>query len=248
MDKKQAYCCLNCADLASCCQPCNECPSCCLDCENMSGCKATAYFDGSNFYKDFIFTFTNSTNYSIRNVDTNCEFGIINLGSGLTNEYSTLKKPGEECSTIGMVHPSINFCFEGYEYLTSYNGLTYSTERLCDGSYEVNYGDGKCAAGVVDSGATSCPNTDKVDDCPDFGEKECNVPECYPACNPTPCEDSEFFHSTYRSSRSAKIIFVNQVKLYNKKGEDVGNIIGATYDPCAASKGWFAPPCHFFAP
>jgi hypothetical protein len=243
MTQKEAYCCLNCTASSDCCGACGECPECCKECEFPPGCTATAYYKDGVFYKDFISLDTSSLDYQIRNVDTNCSYGTIKQNGGIITKYSTLEKPGEECSVAGYSKADVNFCFEGYAYMTSYNGSTYSTEFLC-GSYEQHYGDGdECVQYLFATGNTSCPNFNNTDDCPGF-VTECNGSQCYPACNPTPCEAP---YSQYRGHRSLKVIFVNQVKLYNAKGEIVDpTFIGASYDPCNPCATWDAG-CHFFA-
>ena len=128
--------------------------------------------------------------------------------------------------------------------------MTYDRKRLCDGPYERNYGDGSCAEGIVESGNTSCPNINLTDDCPGY-EKECNGLSCYPACGEYAQEDCQ---GSASRSNSAKVNFLNQLNLYNSKGE-LANIEEAytmdgltppTYNPCNATILWTAPGCHFF--
>ena len=251
MDEKQAYCCLNCTTSANCCAPCGECPTCCADCGDNSGCSSSAYFKNGKFYKDFIFTAINVVNYNVKNVDTMCYEGGIIVNTSIITEYSTLRRPGKECSVIGKFHNNVNMCPNGggYEYLTSYYGSTYDRKRLCDGPYERNYGDG-CTEGIVESGNTSCPNINITDDCPGY-EKECNGLSCYPACGEYAEEDCQ---GSASRSNSAKVNFLNQLNLYDSKGklaniEEAYTIDGLTppsYNPCSPLTVWYPPQCHFF--
>ena len=250
MDQKQAYCCLNCTN---CCETCGECPACCEDCGDTSNCwRSRAYFNGSNFYKDFIFTAINIVNYNVKNVDTRCEGGKIIINSRIITEYSTLRRPGKECSVMGRVYSNVNMCPNGggYSYLTSYNGTTYNRKRLCNGSYEINYGDGDCVEGIIESGNTNCPNFNITDDCPGY-EKECQGLSCHPTCGEYAEEDCE---GSASRSNSARVHFVNQLNLYNSKGElaNIGEayamdgLTAPSYNPCNPLATWFAPGCHFF--
>jgi hypothetical protein len=81
-----------------------------------------------------------------------------------------------------------------------------------------------------------------------------NVEQCIPACSNAPYTEcsapyppSEEPPSAY-GQLSSIIEFFQPLRLYNSKGQSVGNIIGATFSPCTPTTSWSAPGCHFFAP
>jgi hypothetical protein len=65
MDQKQAFCCLNCANLPPCNAAAGNCVPCCKDCEDINGCATTAYFGKDDrIYKKYFATFGGFSRFS----------------------------------------------------------------------------------------------------------------------------------------------------------------------------------------
>jgi hypothetical protein len=74
----------------------------------------------------------------------------------------------------------------------------------------------------------------------------CQGPVCIPFT--FPCDESNQKERRYLSRFISQIEFFNPLYLYNNEGQNVGNIINATYNPCSPTTSWSAPGCHFFHP
>ena len=235
MDEKRAYCCLNCTNLPPCNAAAGNCVECCKDCGDTSSCQTTAYFDGSNFFKDYIYTATASSNYLYW-----AEFGEGNLGGyeNYTSTYDTSKEI--PCSKNGSKQQLYDSPY-WYKNYYSYNGATTITT--------LNYEDcDDCPRTTIS--ASSCVNGDAITETSCFSPEECYGCvldyNCSYAC--IPFDFSCVEGTIYRAFGKYKteITFKNPVKLYNSLGEDVGNIIGASYNPNNPTNSWSAPGCHFF--
>ena len=237
MTQKEAYCCLSCRDLPPCNAAANNCVECCEDCKNTSECSSSAYFDGSSFFKDYIYTATLFSNYGY--------FGLLVDANifGYENYISTYDTSQETpCSKNG----SRRFYSDGQTFINfyySYNGATTTT------SEDYSSCGGECP--IIITAPSQCANGNAITQTQCSSPEECSGCEynitCTEGCVPfTVCTTP----TIYRASSIYKtgITFKNSVKLYNSLGEDVGNIIGASYNSNNPSRSWSAPACHFFHP
>jgi hypothetical protein len=236
MTPKEAYCCLNCADLPPCNAAAGNCVECCEDCGDTSECLSSAYFDGSSFFKDYIYTANASSSYLYYGL-----FGDANLGGyeNYTSTYDTSKEiPCEKNGSRLEQRDSVYFLNNYY----SYNGATTTSIS--------NYEDCDYCP-ITTTGPSSCVNGDPII------ETQCSSPEacfdcvfdisCSLACVPfSTCIEGTIYRAfeTYKT----EITFKNPVNLYNSLGENVGNIISADYNSNNPARSWSAPGCHFFAP
>ena len=246
MDTKIAYCCLNCTASANCCGACGECPACCENCDT-SECSSSAYFYGGNFYKHFVLV---AQEYE----DTLFDYYDGNYGHNfLTRGYYSSSYDTEYDSPC---------CVEGWKktyddsVYWSKQDIKYNCEETtiiedyedCDDCPATTTVPSQCYIGAaLYTNENPVPATECFPQFPEFQEKEgtvacTNVPSCY---NPQ-CEfycDGKAYIQFY-----SQINFSSPLNLYNKDGQDVGNTIGATYNPCNPTVSWSAPACHFFAP
>jgi len=241
MTKEQAYCCLNCANSPSCCEPCGECESCCEDCGDTSMCQGSAYFKDGSFYKNYVNTTSSSSSYeyvknngghkrdtSYTSTYTSADNICLTYGSSLTTYCFDDGDEGASQWFCNGAECQGNSCSDNDECFTKPSGPQPCHVGRCDGS-------GDC----IGTYSPTCGCAD--DTCPGF-DSGCSGLECI-------CDDPEDeCEGDFVSKYTAKITFTDPVKLYNKEGQDVGNIIGATYDPCGPCATWGAPACHFFAP
>jgi hypothetical protein len=252
MDEKTAYCCLNCTTSANCCGTCGECPECCKDCRDTSKCKATAYFDGISFYKDYIYTAIASSSFMFED-QLGGYPGVAGGYENYTSIYDTSKKI--PCSKNG----SSQYLFDGAYYdksVWTYNGATTTSKIDFEDCENQDDNGNEIGCPRIATGPSDCINGGPIT------ETQCSTPEecynciyevtCGPACcGPFGgcgyCENPTIYRAT--GKYKTKIDFINPLKLYDKKGKDVGNIIGANYNPNThPESSWAAPQCHFFAP
>ena len=236
MDKKTAYCCLNCTNLPPCNAAAGNCEPCCADCGDTSSCTTTAYFDGSNFFKDYIYTATKSSSYLFYAL-----YGDGNFGGyeNYTSTYDTSKEI--PCSKNGSrLDQDDSASFDNNYY--SYNGATttFTTSyEDCDDCPRTTTGPSSCVNGSAIT-ETSCSSPEECFGC--IFDVDCSL-----ACVPfTTCEAGTIYRAF--AKYKTEITFKNPVKLYNSSAEDVGNIISANYNSNNPARSWSAPGCHFFAP
>jgi len=232
MTKKQAYCCLNCSHLSPPCDGAIDCNICCEDCGDTSACKSSAYFKDGSFYLNHTTTITFNLNANF----TNGLAVFEDSGSG-TSTYTSKQN---KCLSNSSYTSSTTFDDGDQFYDQTGCGGTECYGCSCSDNEECWTVDRRCGPDCCGTSSASC-DTCIDDECPGFNSG-CNGLECI--CT-SPEDDCE---GTYETANTAKITFEDPVKLYNKEGQDVGNIIGATYDPCAPCEIWSAPACHFFAP
>ena len=262
MDEKRAYCCLNCTNLPPCNAAAGNCVPCCKDCGDTSACQSSAYFDGSNFYADY----SASVNLSSSQNGEGCEA----FWGGPANTYYNLNIfSAKEETWVAVNMSNINGTGDDGGSLVIAGSESCGNPDCKGGGYSFDYEDvGYCDAGYVicKDGQTTVNYTTIRDDCgnhptcitknmPGIGAVNgCNTaPDILPyyfsclgeeECSATSLFCTEDTRITFTESRT--INFNTKVKLYNSQGQDVGNIIGATYDPCNATASWSAPGCHFF--
>jgi hypothetical protein len=273
MTEERAYCCLNCTASANCCGTCGECPAGCEDCGDTSDyCFANAYFDGSDFYKDM-----GGNVISSSELTTECEFLVGQNNSRQTTTVTSLRKElwriiygfslagvdYEDCVTMGSGGASFServlgidelpIIINGGGFYFDSGSLTCSGEPNGSNNWDMGYIDCKtgeltCIRGFNnDSDNCQTPRSCSIYPNLNIGNKcinervECVNEECtqinFNLC--TSANGLEVYNATH--------YFIGKLKLYNNKGEDVGNIIGAGYDPCNGTALWNAPSCHFFA-
>lgn len=273
MTPQQAYCCLNCINLPPCNAPARNCEPCCADCGDTSSCTTTAYFDGTNFYRDMGGNIISSSELT-----TDCEFLVGNNNLRQTTTVDSLRK--------GLWKTTYSFSVSGVDYedcVTIGSGGASSSERslTIDGVFTITNGGGF----YFDSGSRTCSGESNGANNWDMGYIDCKSGELtcirgfnndpdncqtQPNCNIMPnlyignecinerveCVDEQCTQINFNLCTSANGLevynathyFIEKLKLYNKRGEDVGNIIDASYDPCNGTVLWDAPACHFFAP
>ena len=243
MTEKQAYCCLNCTASANCCGACGECPACCKDCGDTSMCRSSAYFKDGSFYLNYT---SNSSISLARNQSDNSSQHVHYISSNATYNSKTNK-----CSSSGSARAST----------FSDDGDKTSSQSSCSGDECFSCGcvnDDECwicAYDVRVQSATSC--CAPASECCGYSSNSCG-PFCVDdtcstfdhGCSGLGCICDEYdgCEGTFESKNTATVTFQDPVKLYNSEGEDVGNIIGANYDPCNPCATWGAPGCHFFHP
>ena len=249
MNKEQAYCCLNCANLPSCNAAAGDCEPCCSDCGDTSICQTSAYyFKDGKFYTDFSQSVSMSNaqswdcqgctpmdydpkgtaNHNLHYViDT--EFGLISCNSFVVENFNVGPgDPWELTETANLTSCSKSFKVEDFARQTA-SGPCPADSPEGDVSCD-------CCSGNVVSAVNGCSDPLR----PLNSGGQTGIGGCG--------DDCLSGTGDFSNSISVDISFRNEVKLYNYKGEDVGNIIGATYNPCNATRLWGPPPCHFFAP
>lgn len=248
MDRETAYCYLNCGHSKNCCGECGECPECCKNC-NISNDGSFAYFRDNQFYSNYILT---EKIISHRDYCTNyvCRAGTI---SSFLQYNSKIKK----CSGSGIIKIQ-GYSDEGDAFFSdvTWNGgetksLTCYESDPCARSKVPNQSPAgwdvvcdKCPKEITYS--TPCPSCGKVDNC---GNKACFDPYDCGYCGDDGCYGGTTNGNPIGIEKiNISISFYDPVKLYDRYGNDVGNIIGAYFNECDACKLWMAPSCHFFAP
>jgi len=230
---EQAYCCLTCANLPPCNIEVRNCKECCKNCGDTSKCLGSAYFDGSTFFRDYIYKAELTSSYGFNENDGNT--------AGYENYISTYdtsrKNPCEKNGSGQDLSDTAYF----YKYYYSYNDDTTtitSDYEDCDDCPRTS------------TGPSSCVNGDAITETECFSPEDCYGcilnQNCSYACPPFsfPCLNPTIYRA-YEKYKT-EITFKNSVKLYNNKGEEVGNIIGASYDSNNPTRTWSAPGCHYF--
>jgi len=239
MDKKTAYCCLNCANLPPCNAAAGDCVACCKDCGDTSSCKTTAYFGKDDkIYLAYSATwFTWSTEYNWL-VDRELFSETIN------GTYNSIKNEtivnGQ--TTFNSWNCGSCLCGQGPDTsyslgTTTYNGKTstyvWSNKGLCIDDCEECSSDQcflcGCTCGKIFSGTSTggIPSITIID---------ASAPSC-----------GMFKDDTHDSGGT--VSFIIPLKTYNSLGEIVADPIPENpYDPCNPIRIANAPGCHFFAP
>jgi len=270
MDQAQAYCCLSCSDpqlscidSPKCCAPCGECPECCEDCGGTSSCTTSAYFYNGVFYKHFKLEAQQYDNTLFYYYDGN----LLNRGY-YSSEYNTAVCP--PCCKQGSnrTYNDRAYFYKGDTLFNCENTTTIEDYEDCDDCPIKNTTASQCYLGAaLYTNDDPVPATQCFPQFPDFlakaGTVACRDPnDCYPqvcvidypgscdddpVCLPFtfPCEEKR--RRAYTEFYS-KIEFFRPLNLYNEAGQNVGNTIGATYNPCTPTATWNAPACHFFHP
>lgn len=243
MDKKRAFCCLNCTASANCCGACGECPECCKDCGDTSFCVASAYFGKDDqIYKAYTATYFDwYTEYDWL-VDREISFGSINgTYKSITNEtliygsttFNSWMREGGECE----IGPDKTYT----KIATTYNGKTYTTV-------------------YTDKGLCGCNN---FEDCLGYATDHCF--QCGCTCGKIFRSSSTLPVGTIpkvdasapscgmfkddKHDRGGTVTFIIPLKTYNYLGEIVASPTPQNpYDPCYPIRTVSAPGCHFFAP
>jgi len=278
MTPKEAYCCLNCtADLPPCSpslSPCSvaagDCVECCEDCKNTSECSSSAYFYDGNFYKHFYFEAQQYDDTLFNYDDQNFLHYFSNNGY-YTSKYDT--RVCSPCCKEGWRQTLDEEAYWSKENVR-YNceeTTTIEDYEDCEDCPATTTIPSQCYLGAaLYTGEDPVPAIQCFPQFPDFLDKTGTIAcrstdDCYnqicvidypgtcddnPACIPfapfsVPCESER--KKAYIEFYS-KIEFFEPLNLYNKFGQNVGNPIGATYNPCTPTETWNAPPCHFFAP
>jgi len=250
MDKKQAYCCLNCSDLANCCGICGECPECCEDCEDTSQCKSSAFFDGSSFYSQV------NINFSAYGQNWQIQYFLDGTkswnGSGGV-DYSEYNENAEKYTNRGF-STSKKSRFQSQASLRGQFDFSIIEPYGCGdppvagckpapgGQY---FMEGKAICGdrtyctFPGDGGPYYPNPNQECYGWDYSFNLCldDAPLVFGECEPPPA--------------SSSVSFSDGIKLYNNKGEEVGLEAfqyPPSYDPCYAIALVNAPGCHFFHP
>lgn len=236
MTPKEAYCYLNCANLPPCSAAAGDCTACCKDCpKDYSNFSDTAYFDGSNFYKDFISELSYSES---EDWDDNSTYQFRS-----TNVTSAYQSKDNKCLVYGSSR-----MYNAYE-----DGDVVAAHSFYSGNTAYGCGCDTNDCCLINTTCSSLDNCDAGPCCGSF------TPSCGTCADDTcgsfnhgciglgcVCNDDECYGS-YSEVNSAKIYFETAVKLYNAKGEIVDpTFIGASYDPCNPCATWDAG-CHFFA-
>jgi hypothetical protein len=229
MTKKQAYCCLNCANLPPCSAAAGNCASCCAECGDTSNCISSAFFDGNNFYKKW--TMRDSWSYSEKPCDIsfcgywNSSYNATWRNDGTFNSFRNVDADG-----IGDDHGCISYSGASTATRTTPGGSITKTGSIyfCEEDYGCTKGTLDCATGRI---------TPPCDGCCAIGVICAGEPNQIDAA---PCPDI-----------TAQITFSQPVKIYNSKGVEVGleayGEYPPSYDPCYAIRIWGPPECHFFA-
>ena len=254
MTKKQAFCCLNCKASANCCAECGECPTCCEDCGDTSSCTTTAYFKDGKFYKHYIVTYTSTWSWNYR---TN--IGRRRHSSNYSSSYNSATDTCTIAYYIDAAYSVDNNNFGSEIKSCSGSGKGLVIPNICYG----------CGADDADGNLHPCikyPNNAlwPVCTCYQKSNGQCFIPSVTDECqyfdkgcdNLLDCGvcdqetiDRNNCSGRYSKSFTAKIKFLNEVILYNNKGEFVDpSSIGASYNPCDPFELWNAPGCHFFHP
>jgi len=256
--QKQAYCCLNCTASANCCGICGECPACCKDCGDMSQCLSNAYFDGSNFYIDYSAEI--NTSYSQRGDGCPAFYGKANQSYNaiINSERNEKWIATQTYNSSGTGDDSGNIIYQGSD--------SCGNPSCAGGDYFLDLEDYGCYAPITiicSNGETITTNPNEFD-CQNFqcltkampgivAVNGCNTaPNVLPkneSCSGEGCGDFCEESTIQINLSSITINFNTKVKLYNSQGEEVDpSFIGASYDPCNATRSWSAPGCHFFYP
>jgi len=263
MNKKQAYCCLNCSNLS----PCNgaiDCDVCCEDCGDMSTCKGSAFLDKDDkFYLSYNYT----ANYSANEMgsgsdDIDCinvnelpsynssfaiELEILSGNNPLYNgsyDFSNSKTCcGISCCTNeDPISPSLT---QESTIKTIIKDNFFTTVSISTPAHDY---DGECGVetttnsngiyqgnlAIIDGSFCPCGYCEDID---------------------TESEGAAGTIEKYRKKTKGfgSISFSTELKLYNSNGEEVEDpwsILNPPdpFDSCNPIRTATAPGCHFFAP
>jgi hypothetical protein len=253
MDKKQAFCCLNCTNLPPCNAAAGNCVPCCADCGDTSNCRSTAYFGKQGgIYKGYISTSSSSPPQG------EWVFGEYSIGGGTTTYNSITQKVTATgfskfitiqcgpcyCGSSSESNPS-EIAYQ--ETITNCSGeictTTFISKGICiddceECSSEFCFGCGCTCERVFSSTSISTPSN--------FFARDVTGPAC-DASGPNSCQnDGACIVPEYTD---LTINFIEPLKTYNSLGEIVGDPTPDTeYNPCSPIRIATAPGCHFFAP
>ena len=237
MDKKRAFCCLNCTNSANCCGACGECPACCKDCGDTSSCVTSAYFGKDDkIYKRYIAT------YKINYYYCDGPYGCLPPSSNETVETYMDNWIGKLDSKDG-----IRKVYGGASYkllwgICDPNNANQEFRYDEDSKYFYDGTFGKFTF-EQDCGGEKAEGSGELS----YGSLPINFPIVEAkngACNLPYSNDDPFD----RIITSGEIEFVEELKTYNNQGELVADPIPEDpYDPCNPIRP-VEVGCHFFAP
>jgi hypothetical protein len=210
-------------------------------------CRSSAFFKNGSFYLNYVYTVTGTI--ARNSTSTCCRYkNFSNYSSVYNSETDTCKfSSGGNSANVG----------EDGDYGVHYTSCSGSGKGLvlpnicnnCDGSESDcgNYPRGAlwpiCTCSHTDS--ASCTASGPTDECEFFNHGCSGLVDCG-ICTQEDINNNDC--DGYASAQyTAKITLLTPVTLYNSQGVEVGNIIGADYDPCNPLATWNAPGCHFFA-
>jgi hypothetical protein len=247
MDKKTAYCCLNCRESANCCGACGECPACCAECGDTSNCIGSAFFDGVGFFSQVNISFSGySENWEIQYFLN----GTKSWNGNVAVDYSEYNENSEKYTNRGFA-TSTKSRFASQASLNGQFDFSIIVPGGCGnppvGGCQTAPGGGQyfMKGRAVCGDRTYCTFPSSFEPDPnqecygwDFSFNRCldSAPLVFGQCEEPPAKSS--------------VSFSNPIKLYNYKGEVVGLEAfeyPPSYDPCYAIAQVGAPGCHFFA-
>jgi hypothetical protein len=211
---------------------------------------ARSVFKGSAYFKDdkFYLNFTSSSLSTLAYDWSDDYAGHISY----SNTNSIYDSKTDECLSSGLSR-GVNYNYE-LEYAVSNincsKGICVDCSCTnddpcwaCEPSPGARASLGCCGSGCCGGSYPSTCSAFCVDDtCENFNHGCRGVVPCA-------CEDEyDQCEGDYEAVNTGTVTFYDEVRLYNRLGEEVGNIIGASYDPCDPCATWSAPGCHFFAP
>jgi hypothetical protein len=257
MNQDQAFCCLNCTNLPPCNAAAGNCAPCCKDCGDTSNCYSSAYFKDGEFYIDYSATI--NTSYSQTGDGCPAFYGKSrsSYNASISSKRNEIWSATRSIDTDGIGDDSGTIIIQGSD--------SCGNPTCVGGGYSLDLSQYYCYIPInlnCSNGETIYPPLEEYCNptiqCltkampPIVAVNGCNTaPNVLPKneiCSGEECGDFCEENTVETNSSSITINFYSKVKLYNSQGQEVGNIIGATYNPCNATASWSAPGCHFFAP
>jgi hypothetical protein len=233
MNEKQAYCCLECANLPPCDAAAGNCAPCCSDCGDTSICQTSAYFGKNDkIYKGY----TTTWSYWAKAYDWDADKELFNESIG--GSYDSIKNEklvfGSTVFNSWLCGSCL--CGEGPETAyslstTTYEGKTSTTEWSNKGLCRDDCEDcGECDCNAIYKGSFNSNNV------PFIPTIDASAPDC------------DMFKDSNTDSKGT-VTFIVPLKTYNGKGEIVQDPTpNRQYDKCHPIRIASAPSCHFFAP
>ena len=254
MDKKRAYCCLNCTNSANCCGACGECPACCADCGDTSTCKGSAFLGkDNNFYLKW--RGRNSSQNSTRYFYFDDAICIDHSVIVTSNSNSSFNSNGE-CQIIYFDNTTYSReCCEcdcsqnpgGLQITNVGDQISRTTTSVAGAPTDGSGCESDPGYNATEPGpGYSCPGPSEQNETVNTENTICEYPEEESA-------DQECTTTTINSRLIATVTWSSQLNLYDGRGDIVANpwsILPSPnpYNPLDPIRVVSAPACHFFAP
>ena len=273
MDQKQAFCCLNCTNLPPCNAAAGNCVPCCKDCGDTSQCSTAAFAGtGGKLYKKWKTVVTN-TDTITRSGCPCCEWTTSQVYEDTYNSSFTVLTNGAKVDATAshtFFEKYITTINTGPYQGVSFNSVAIYEEKpggcsqsftcsnpiFCGESFNRKQTCKNLVPGDPQYGG-SFPCYDSSNGCGTYIYIQPNFNGCegMPVNTSSYGEWQQCFYEYPPNKTSTTTIkgmtapqFIEEVHLYNNKGEMVDIDVSPYNDPCSNPEVISAPDCHFFHP